>query len=482
VGKTRLAAEVARRVAGRFADGVWLVELAAVQDRALVPAAVAGVLGAQQVPGMSVTQSLAGVLGRQQLLLVLDNCEHVLAAVAELCGGLLAAADDVRVLATSREPACIAGEARYRLPPLTLPQPGDPAGAGGSEAVALFTDRARQADTGFVLTGDVGPLVAQIVARLDGMPLAIELAAARAESLGVAQLVERLDHRFALLAGTDRLAAARHRSLAATVDWSYQLLSQDERGVFRRLAVFSAPFTLEAAETVAGTLAAPAVLHLVDCSLLTPPRPGPDGRARYLMLETLRGYGLERLAEAGEHTAATIALAHYALQVAEQAATGMQASDGELTAARWLDAEDATTQQALAWALEHDPATALRLAVALSHWWQLRGRSRTGYALLHAAAEHAEPGSDAWCAAQIWLGHYTAVRDALAAAPPSPVLVACLGGRAGTLINLDRIPEAAQDALRALALAREIGYLAGEARALVNLSFAASCTGDAEMP
>ena len=231
VGKTRLAAEVAGRVADRFADGAWLVELAAVQEQALVPAAVAGALGVQQAPGMSVMESLAGVLARQQLLLVLDNCEHVLGAVAELCGGLLAAADDVRVLATSREPAGVAGEARYRLRPLAVPVPGAPGDAvGGAAAVALFADRARQLDPDFALTGESGPLVARIVARLDGMPLAIELAAARVEALGLGQLLERLDHRFALLTGGDRTAAARQRSLAATVDWSYQLLSERTAG------------------------------------------------------------------------------------------------------------------------------------------------------------------------------------------------------------------------------------------------------------
>jgi predicted ATPase/DNA-binding CsgD family transcriptional regulator len=491
VGKTRLAGAVARRVAGRFADGVWLVELATVQEASLVAAAVAVALGIPQPPGKTVLESLAGVLAQRQLLLVLDNCEHVAVAVAELCAALLVAADDVRVLATSREPVGIAGEARYRLPPLTLPGPGDPAGAGGSAAVVLFTERARQADPRFELAGEAASVVARLVARLDGMPLAIELAAARVESLGVAQLLDRLDDRFALLAGSDRLAAARHRSLAATVDWSYQLLSEEERRVFRRLAVFPGPFTLEAAEAVAGTGAAPVVLHLVDCSLLAPPRPGPDGRARYLMLETLRAYGLERLAEAGEQPGAAAALARHALEVAEQAAAGLQAGTGELAAARWLDAEDVTTQQALTWALEHDHETGLRLAIALAPWWQVRGRLAERYTLLRSAAGHAAPGSDVWCAAQVWLGqaakysdfetslaYYTAVRDALAAGGPSPTLVDCLAGRAGTLVNLGRLPEGRADALRALALAREIGYPVGEARALVNLSYAAYHAGD----
>jgi len=277
-GKTRLAGQVARRVEGRFADGAWLAELAPVQDAGQVPAAVAAALGVREQPGVPVAEALARVLARQQLLLVLDNCEHVIGAAAQLCAGLLLACDDLQVLATSREPLAVAGEARYRLGPLSMPGPDSPAEIGGSEAVALFADRARSADARFALDGQTGQAVVRLVQLLDGMPLAIELAAARVEALGVAQLLDRLDDRFTLLAGGDRLAAGRHRSLAATVEWSYRLLDDDERRVFRRLSVFPGPFTLEAAEAVAGDGAGPAVLRLVDCSLLIPPRPRPDGR------------------------------------------------------------------------------------------------------------------------------------------------------------------------------------------------------------
>ena len=172
------------------------------------------------------------VLARRQLLVVLDNCEHVIGGAAQLCAGLLAACDDVRVVATSRERLRIAGEAAYRLAPLPVPGPGDD--SAGAEAVTLFADRARAADAGFALTGENRADVARLVRRLDGMPLAIELAAARVEALGVSQLLDRMDDRVALLAGGDRLAAGRHRSLAATAEWSYQLLEQDEQRVFRR--------------------------------------------------------------------------------------------------------------------------------------------------------------------------------------------------------------------------------------------------------
>jgi predicted ATPase len=321
-GKTRLAGEVAKQVASRFADEVWLAELVAVRDPAQVVAVVAAALGIRDLPAAAAAEALANSLAGRQLLLVLDNCEHVIGAAAELCSRLLLGADDVRVLATSREPMRIAGESRYRLAPLTLPDPENPADPDGSEAVALFADRARRADASFALDGETAPVVARLVARLDGLPLAIELAAARVEALGAAQLLDRIDDRFTLLEAGDRLAARRQRSLAAAVEWSYRLLDERERRVFRAVSVFPGPFTLEGAEAVAGASSGPAVLHLVDCSLLVPPRAGPDGRYRYLMLETLRAYGAGLLAEAGEGDAVTAALAGYALQAAEDATAG----------------------------------------------------------------------------------------------------------------------------------------------------------------
>jgi non-specific serine/threonine protein kinase len=195
--------------------------------------------------------------------------------------------------------------------------------------VALFADRARAADVRFALTGENRSEVARLVGRLDGMPLAIELAAARVEALGVSQLLDWMDDRLALPEGGDRRAAGRHRSLAAAAEWSYQLLTEDERRVFRQLSVFPAPFTLEAAGAVAGDGAAPAVLRLVECSLLVPPRPGPDGRLRYAMLETLRGYGAGLVAEADEQDDAEVALARHAVRVAEQAEAGMTTIAGE---------------------------------------------------------------------------------------------------------------------------------------------------------
>jgi predicted ATPase/DNA-binding CsgD family transcriptional regulator len=493
-GKTRLAGEVARRVAGRFADGAWLVELAPVQDPAQVAAVVAAALGVREQPGVPAAEAVTRVLARQQLLLVVDNCEHLAGAAAQLCAGLLAACDDVRVLATSREPLAVAGEARYRLGPLALPGP-DEADSGGSEAVTLFVDRARSADAHFTVDNRSGAAVSRLVRRLDGMPLAIELAAARVEALGVTGLLDHLDDRFAVLAGGDRLAAGRHRSLAATVEWSYQLLDETGRRVFRALSVFPGPFTLQAAEAVAGDGAGEAVLHLVDCSLLVPPRPGPDGRSRYAMLETLRAYGSGLLAEAGQQEEAAAALAGYALRVAEQAAGdsghGPPAAQ-EAAAARWVDAEDATMRQVLAWAMDHDPATAVRLAAALGWWWLLRGRLAGQYGLLREVAGRAETGSDGWCAVQFWvcraalysfdlagtLAHATALRDAAAGREPSRALADGLVGRAVALFNLGRAAEEAGEARQALAVARQIGYRPGEILALGLLSWTAGWSDD----
>ena len=492
VGKTRLAGQVARAVAARFADGAWLAELAPVGDAAQVPGVVAAALRVREQPGVPVAEAVARVLARQQLLLVLDNCEHVIGAAAELCAGLLAACDDVRVLATSREPLSVAGEARYRLGPLSVPGTGDPADAGGSEAVALFTDRARQADARFALTGETAPAVARLVAALDGMPLAIELAAARVEALGAVQLLDRLDDRFALLTGGDRLAPGRHRSLGAAVEWSYRLLAEPEQRVFRLVSVFPGPFTLEAAEAVAGPGAGGSVLRLVECSLVVPPRAGPDGRWRYVMLETLRAYGAGLLAGSGEQDAAAAALAGWAVEVAGQATAGLHTIEGEAAAARWLDAEDATMAQVLAWAMEHDTPAALRLVAALGRWWSVRGRLASQYRLLREVTGRAVPGSDGWCAAQALLAaaalaagdtaaaldHATALRDAAAAQGPSPALAQALAGRSAALSHLGRYAEAAEDARRLLAVAREAGYRLGEARGLGGLGTAAFYAGD----
>ena len=249
----------------------------------------------------------------------------------------------------------------------------------------------------------------------------------------------------------------------------------------------AAPFTLEGAEAVAGQEAAPVVLRLVECSLLVPPQPGPDGRLRYGMLETLRGYGAGLLAGAGEKDQAQEALARYALRMANVAAADLRTSTGESAAARRLDAEDTTMGHVLSWAMHHDLDTALRLAGELAWWWWLRGGLPGRYPLLRELAGHAAPGSDGWCTAQFWLAlaalfsadltgsldHCTAVIDAIGNRGPSRVLADCLACRSAVLSNLGQIPEAGEDGRRSLALARELGYPFGEAHALGVLAIAA---------
>jgi len=244
---------------------------------------------------------------------------------------------------------------------------------------------------------------------------------------------------------------------------------------------------------VAGPDAALAVLHLVDCSLLAAPRPGPDGRARYLMLETLRAFGTERLAEAGERDAAAAAMAAFALKVAEQAAAGLAGVPGELAAGRWLDAEDATVHQVLAWALEHDPGLAARLAAALAPWWYLRGRWAIGCPLLAAAASVTAEGGPQWCAVKFWLGaltvwsdmaasldHLTAVKDALSPHGPGPVLARALAWRALCLTWLGRYAEAIAEARKGLSMARQVQDPEGEAYALLYLGVAGLYAHDTE--
>jgi predicted ATPase/DNA-binding CsgD family transcriptional regulator len=484
VGKTRLAAEVARQLADRYPDGVWFVGLGSVTDSARVHAEVASALSVPQDPDRPPLEVLAAALAPRQMLLVLDNCEHVLGAVARLCHAVLDGADDVRVLVTSREQLGMGGETRYRLSPLELPASGEPAAVARSTAAELFTERATLADPRFPVGQESAPLVARVVARLDGMPLAIELAAARVEALGLAGLADRIDDALALLTGNDLLAEARHRSLTAVADWSYQLLTESEQRVFRRLAVLPGPFTLEAAEAVAGPDAGPAVLRLVDCSLLVPPRPGADGRTRYTMLRTLHDYGHGRLREAGEEEQAASALAAFAATVAGRATAGLESTDGELDALRWLDAEDAMLGRALDWALDHDPDAALLLANALTRWLRIRGRLVEAQLRLSAAVARCTPASPGWAMAHVWLGYLlssspdssgsfhclTAACDAHRDRAPTRVLVEALIGRAVIRLNLGEDPAKVDDARRALELARELGYVAGEIQALTALS------------
>ncbi|GII30851.1 BTAD domain-containing putative transcriptional regulator [Planotetraspora mira] len=384
-GKTRLAIETALRVSaqphgGPRPDGAWLVELASVTDTVDVPHAVLNALGimSERVvtgewredardPVEHLVTSLAG----RALLLVLDNCEHVVGAAAALADRLLKECPGVRVLATSREPLGVPGETLAPIPPLGLPPAGATvADASDYPAVRLLADRAAAVRPGFTLDEENVDAVVTICRRLDGMPLAIELAAARLRALGPAQLAARLDDRFRLLTGGNRTALPRQRTLRAVVEWSWDLLTPDERALAGRLAVFAGGATLEAAESVCGdpgevTATLPL---LVDKSLV---EVTDDGR--YRMLETIRAYALERLAEAGESGEFHRRHARHFLALAEEAEPHLRAA-GQLEWIARLGAEQDNLHAALRWAIDSgDVEISLRLCGELSWYWWVRG-------------------------------------------------------------------------------------------------------------
>ena len=379
-GKTRLAMQVAREVSGRFDDGVAWAELAGMTGPAGVVTAMAGALGVPQRSGRSLTQSLEKLLGSQRLLLVVDNCEHVAGACATLLSRLLATCPRLRVVATSRAPLAIAGETTLRVPPLALPDIGarTPAEVESSPAVRLFVARARQADPDFVLTGSTAAVVADVCRRLDGLPLALELAAARVRSLGVAEIAVGLDDRFRLLAEGPRDADPRQRSLRASVAWSERLLEPASRLALARLAVFAGSFTLEAACAVAAEdrtdadRTRNAVAALVDNSLLVK-TDGEDGHARFRLLETIRAYARDRLAECDDPDRVRDRHLDYYIELARRAETGLAGSTPEA----WLDRlaadlDDLRTAMAHALAAGR-PLAVLEIAQPTLPFWMARG-------------------------------------------------------------------------------------------------------------
>src|SRR5258705_5608686 len=305
IGKTRLGLEVARHLLPRFPDGVFVAELGPLSSPELVPATVASALGLTHVAGTVSLEGVAGAVGSKQLLLVLDNCEHVIEAAAAMAETLLRATPGVSLVATSREPLRVSGEYVYRVPPLDLPAEDnqDMADVLRSGAVRLFVSRAHAADPRYVAEGRVAAATVAICRRLDGVPLAIELAATRIAGFGLAGVAARLDDRFRLLTGGSR-TLPRHQTMRATLDWSYELLSQSERLVLRRLGVFVGAFTLDAASAVAASVDIPAsevaeaVADLVGKSLLSTDVGGAS--LQYRLLETTRAYAREKLIESAE--------------------------------------------------------------------------------------------------------------------------------------------------------------------------------------
>jgi predicted ATPase/class 3 adenylate cyclase len=379
-GKTRLALQVAAEVAAEYADGAWFVELAALFDPMLVPQAVASSLGVREIPGRPLLAGLLEELQSKELLLVLDNCEHLVEACAHLAVAMLQACPGLRVLATSREALSAPGETVWRVPSLSLPDLSQVPVAEELilyEAVQLFVERATAIRPSFVPTPENARAVSDLCRRLDGIPLAIELAAARVSVMSVAQIAKRLDDRFRLLTGRSRTVLPRHQTLKAAVDWSYHLLSEEEKAVWRRLSVFAGGWTLEAGEVIAegGEVGAGDVLdlltQLVSKSLVLMDE--QCGRARYRFLETLAQYGRDRLLESGEADAVRDRHLAWFLRLAEQA-------EPELVGAQqaaWLallEAEHDNLRAAMEWSLNGgEPEAGLRLASAVWRFWFIHG-------------------------------------------------------------------------------------------------------------
>ena len=402
VGKTRLALAAARAAGGAFPDGVVFVPLAALADPGPVPAAVAQALGLREAADSPSLPAVHVVLRDARLLLVLDNCEHVLDACAALADALLQGCPRVTILATSRAPLGVAGEVPWRVLPLAVPADSGAAAPGAAsvvarhDAVRLFADRARTVQPAFAVTEQNAAAVARLCRRLDGLPLALELAAARVRVLTVDELLRRLDDRFRLLTGGGRTAPPRHQTLRALVEWSYGLLDEPDRRLFDRLGVFAGGFTLAATERVAGGggLAAGEVLdgltRLVDQSLVQP-EPGPDGVGRYRLLETLRQYAAERLAAAGETEALARRHADHFVVLAESAEPALLGPDQ----ATWLDrleAELDDVRAALRWCVDRGQAErGLRLAGALWKFWHVRWYRSEGRRWLETLLTLPEP-------------------------------------------------------------------------------------------
>jgi predicted ATPase len=398
-GKTRLALQVAAELLEETADGVFLVELAPLADAQGVADAVREALRIAPRPGRTATETLLDALAPQHLLLVLDNCEHLVEACARFAEALLRRCPAVQLLATSREPLGIPGESIYRVPSLSVPEEGSSGELG--EAVTLFIDRARAQGASVELDTDNLGCIASICRRLDGMPLAVELAAARARSMSVASIHHRLDQRFRLLTGGSRSALERQQTLRATVDWSYSLLGETERAVLRRLSVFAGGFGLEAAESVcAGGVVdcldvAELVGSLVDKSLVALDEGG--GEDRYRLLDTIRQYAAERMLEEGDEAVRQLGDRHAAwcVGLAERAEPHLHTPEQ----GQWLR-RLALEQENLRRALEHLATQAegaeslFRAAVALARFWLWDYRMQELRELLLPRLDDPPPGID----------------------------------------------------------------------------------------
>ena len=404
-GKTRLALEATAGIADEFQDGVVLVELAPIVDPELVTAAIADALGLSDVPGKELAAVVIGFLRHRRVLIVVDNFEHVLAASSVLAE-LLSGAPGIALLVTSRAPLRLSEEQVYPVPPLELPDSSSPRQLGRlvrMEAVRLFVDRAHDARADFELSELNADAVAELCRRLDGLPLALELAAARTRLLAPAEILERLGRRLEpLKAGAGAALPERHRTLSAAIGWSYDLLSPEEQALFTSLAVFVGGFTLEGAAAVGGALeldVVDGVESLLDNHLLRTERMA-GGKPRFGMLETIREYALERLDERGDGEAVRRRHADFYCALTEEAEPALWGPE-QLNWLERLDAELANIRAALTWATELDePDVGLRIGAALWRYWQLRGSNREARERLELLLSRGTGSSDVRAEAQ----------------------------------------------------------------------------------
>ena len=376
-GKTRLAIQLAAQLTGEFGNGVWYVDLAPITDPDLVPVTTARALGLPDQPGRSTMDTLTRFVADRQMLVVLDNCEHLLDASAALVVAMLGACPRLTLLATSREPIGVAGEVSWRVPSLSL----------RDEAIELFTDRARRARPDFTVNDDNAATVGEICRRLDGLPLAIELAAARVRALSLAEILDSLHDRFRLLTGGARTAVRRQQTLRASVDWSHALLTEPERVLFRGLAAFMGGFDLDAAQAVAGSGGVERYQVLDQLSLLVDKSlvvaDDSRGRTRYRLLETVRQYAQEKLGESGEADA--VRSRHRDHYTSLAAAVDAPAGTDYEQYIEQAETEIDNLRAAFEWSRENsDTALALTLASSLQLLWVTRGRGREGLAWFDA--------------------------------------------------------------------------------------------------
>lgn len=409
-GKTRLALQLASEVKDGFRHGACLVDLSALTDPGLVAQAVADAVMVREEPNRPITASLTEHLRDQQRLLVLDNCEHLIATCAQVCELLLTGSRELRILATSREPLHVPGEVAWRVPGLQVPLPQDDLQIDQLTqyaAVQLFIERAQAVNPRFVVTAESAPAIAQICWRLDGIPLAIELAAARANVLSPRQIMERLDDRFRLLSGGSRTALPRQKTLRALVDWSYDQLASDEQSLLRRVSVFAGGWTLEAAEQVSSGegIEEVAVLdlltRLVDKSMVTVE--DQHGSMRYRTMETIRQYAHDRRLEKEEVLPQHKHL-DWACTLAEHAQTELPYAQQTEWMSR-LEAERENLRVALEYAIQHETEVALQLAGALGRFWETAGYFSEGFDTLRRALAAAPSApSRERARAQRWIG------------------------------------------------------------------------------